>query len=262
MRNSKSIVASLSCIFIMLSLVGCADEKSQSPSDKPQESASSADSSQTNVDDKLTQDVYREQIRYYMELTETLQNELLESKQQSYISEKEYNAKISELEESIKKLKDAVNASNTLQGSSNSNSGVISPSAKEQDSISPDSLASELTFKYSIANGEITITKYTGKDTSVTVPSSIDGMPVTSIGEEAFKSSNVTCITLPSSVKMIDWFAFADCTSLTRITIPSSVSSISYGAFEHCPKSLIVVCKKASYAEAYAKSWGMCTIAE
>lgn len=262
MRNPKSVIASLSCIFIMLSLVGCSDEKGQSTEDKPQDSISSTASAETNAGDKLTQDVYREQIKYYMELAEALQNELLELKQQSYINEKEYTSKISKLEESIKKLTDAVNASNGLQGSSGSNSNTASPPAKGEEQVLPDSLTSKLTFKYSVTDGEITIIKYTGSDTSITVPSSIDDMPVTAIGEEAFKGSAVTCVVLPSSVKTIDWFAFADCTSLVRITIPSSVSSISYGAFEHCPQSLVVVCKKGSYAEAYTKSWGMCSVAE
>ncbi|MDY2737439.1 hypothetical protein, partial [Intestinibacter sp.] len=41
-------------------------------------------------------------------------------------------------------------------------------------------------FTYTVDNSEITITRYTGGDTQVVIPSEIDGMKVTSIGSYAF----------------------------------------------------------------------------
>ena len=40
-------------------------------------------------------------------------------------------------------------------------------------------------FNYTINNGAITITEYTGTGGAVTIPSTIAGLPVTSIGDSA-----------------------------------------------------------------------------
>ena len=64
-------------------------------------------------------------------------------------------------------------------------------------------------FTYTTNNGTITITGYTGSGGAVTIPSTINGLPVTSIGD----------------------YAFYNCTSLTSVTIPNSVTSIGDEAF-------------------------------
>ena len=110
-----------------------------------------------------------------------------------------------------------------------------------------------------MSGGTVTITGYTGSMIDVEIPSTIDGLSVTRIGEDAFKNALIRSVTIPSSVREIDWFAFSGCTCLESVTIPSSVLTINYGAFDYCPKSMKVYCEKGSYAEAYAKSWGMIT---
>jgi hypothetical protein len=82
--------------------------------------------------------------------------------------------------------------------------------------------------------GGIAITGYTGPGGNVTIPDTIDGYPVTSIGAHAFQFLNVTSVTIPNSVTTIGFAAFASCTSLTSVAIGYSVTSIEYGAFEHC----------------------------
>ena len=89
-------------------------------------------------------------------------------------------------------------------------------------------------FNYEIADGTITITKYTGRG-DVIVPDSIDGLPVTRIGDSAFSYCwSLTSVTIPHSVTSIGRSAFSSCTSLTSITIPDSVTSIGQGAFSSC----------------------------
>ena len=66
--------------------------------------------------------------------------------------------------------------------------------------------------------------------TSLTLPSS-----VTRIGDYAFYNcSGLTSLTLPSSVTSIGEFAFRYCSGLTSLTIPSGVTSIGMSAFEYC----------------------------
>jgi hypothetical protein len=87
----------------------------------------------------------------------------------------------------------------------------------------------------------ITITLYNGTDTVVTIPTNINGLTVTSIGngECVFAEtglSSQTSITIPSSVTSIGLAAFDSCTGLTNITIPYSVTNIGDSAFYYCSK--------------------------
>jgi hypothetical protein len=89
-------------------------------------------------------------------------------------------------------------------------------------------------FEYSDSGGAVTITGYTGVGGAVTIPGTIVGDPVTTIGFEAFADSNLTGVTIPTSVTSIESLAFTDCFYLPSITIPGSVTSIGPGAFDAC----------------------------
>ncbi len=91
--------------------------------------------------------------------------------------------------------------------------------------------------------------------TDVVIPATYNGLPVTSIGEFAFKysdrltsveipegiteikayafhnSSELTSVELPDGVTTIGTYAFADCSELTNISIPDSITSIGVDAF-------------------------------
>jgi hypothetical protein len=90
-------------------------------------------------------------------------------------------------------------------------------------------------FNFVTNNGTITIIKYTGSGGVVTIPSTINGLPVASIGDYAFLyCSSLTRVAIPNSVTSIGYEAFDDCTRLTNVTIPNNVTSIGDYAFAGC----------------------------
>jgi uncharacterized delta-60 repeat protein len=90
-------------------------------------------------------------------------------------------------------------------------------------------------FNFTTNNGTITITGYTGPGGAVTIPSAINDLPVTCIGNMAFfYCTSLINITIPNSVTYIGSYAFAACTSLTHLTIPPGVISIGEAAFDNC----------------------------
>ena len=65
---------------------------------------------------------------------------------------------------------------------------------------------------------------------------------ITSIGDYAFKGTDITGVTLPSSLRKIGKYAFSCCNSVSSITIPDNVIYIGEGAFFKCEnlKNIIV----------------------
>lgn len=72
-----------------------------------------------------------------------------------------------------------------------------------------------------------TIKKYNGNDAVVNIPSEINGTPVTTIGNAAFRDSSVTSVTIPASVTEIGSNAFADCTNLTSVNYAGDWSNLT-----------------------------------
>ena len=97
-------------------------------------------------------------------------------------------------------------------------------------------------FIYTSSGSVITITGYVGPGGNVIIPSNINGLPVTSIGELAFTSkATITTVIIPDSVTSIGYAAFNECTSLTSVTIPDSVNSIGTHAFRDCTSLTSVI---------------------
>lgn len=121
-------------------------------------------------------------------------------------------------------------------------------------------------FTYTITNGEAQVTGYNWVGGDVTIPDTLGGVPVTSIGEQAFywgpnwwpdksdiiksihipasvtyignnafaNNSGLKSINLPQGIRKIDDYTFYGCKSLTAIDIPQSVECIGNYAFRGC----------------------------
>src|SRR5690348_632601 len=73
-------------------------------------------------------------------------------------------------------------------------------------------------------NNSITITGYTGSNGVVTIPDTINGLPVVNIGDNAFQYAYVlTNVTVSSGVTNLGNFSFYNCTNLTGITLPNTL---------------------------------------
>jgi hypothetical protein len=95
--------------------------------------------------------------------------------------------------------------------------------------------AAQAQFTYTTNNGTITITGYTGPAGALTIPSTLDGLPVTVIGAYAFsQNTSLTAITIPGTVTYIDTYAFQSCRSLRRVIIDDGLQHIGFGAFISC----------------------------
>lgn len=81
----------------------------------------------------------------------------------------------------------------------------------------------------------LTVTGYYGRNADLVIPSTIGGVNVTAIGEDAFKgNADLKTVVLPSSVSSIGNGAFANCTSLTEVTVPNQSVLYGNGVFPGC----------------------------
>ena len=99
--------------------------------------------------------------------------------------------------------------------------------------------------------GSVMIIGHLGSGPEVHIPPSIQGMPVTAIGEGAFQNSRLTSVTIPNSVRIIGDNAFAG-NRIASITLPPSLSRIGERAFDgnhlgvaNIPDSVIMIGNRA-----------------
>jgi hypothetical protein len=90
-------------------------------------------------------------------------------------------------------------------------------------------------FTFSTNGGAITITKYTGPGGAVTIPSTTNGFPVTTIGASAFwQCFSLLKVTMPDTVTNVGSSAFNHCIGLTNVTLSQSLRTIAGNAFSYC----------------------------
>ena len=92
-------------------------------------------------------------------------------------------------------------------------------------------------FRYTVENGEVTITEYVGSAADVIIPDTIGGKPVVAIGTNAFDDQlTLKSVTLPDSVIRIDFSAFSRCKNLESITLGEGIREIDALVFTQCDK--------------------------
>ena len=88
-------------------------------------------------------------------------------------------------------------------------------------------------FKYTVNNGEATITKCLVTGT-VVIPEELGGYPVTTIGENSFAMGDLKSVVIPDSVTTIENGAFYNCGYLNTITFGKNVTRVGDSAFHGC----------------------------
>jgi len=92
---------------------------------------------------------------------------------------------------------------------------------------------------------DIIFEKYLGSSPSVIITGEINNIPITKIGENAFKNHDeIKAVSLPDKIKIIGDNAFKGCVNLKKINLPVNIVHIGKSAFEGCEK-LSVKCKNA-----------------
>lgn len=88
-----------------------------------------------------------------------------------------------------------------------------------------------------LENGTARIIGYTGNEKKPAIPSELDGVPVTEIGDKAFYNNrSITSASIPEGVKVIGEAAFSNCENLASVTFPGSLAVIGKSAFSDCGK--------------------------
>ena len=90
-------------------------------------------------------------------------------------------------------------------------------------------------FTFTTNNGAITITKYTGTNAVVVIPSVTNGYPVKYIGSNAFyRCGNIKSVSIGTNVSDIGDYAFYCCFQIGTVMIPSIVVNLGNSAFAYC----------------------------
>ena len=88
---------------------------------------------------------------------------------------------------------------------------------------------------YSVDNGEATVTDVLATSGVLSVPTVLDGCPVTAIGKSTFGNAwRLTGVTLPDTVRRFEDYAFAGCSGLTSLSISDMTTHIGQEAFSGC----------------------------
>lgn len=88
---------------------------------------------------------------------------------------------------------------------------------------------------FNVKNG--VLISYTGNDSEVIIPETVNGQAVSTIGATAFANNKtIISVKIPDSVTVIEANAFERCEEMTSVKLSSSLKSIDTWAFGYCSK--------------------------
>lgn len=115
----------------------------------------------------------------------------------------------------------------------------------------------ESAFKYKVTDGTASITDANSAISgNITVPATLDGYPVTSIGIKSTicypfdGCTEVVSVTIPDGVTTLGNGAFEGCTGLTAVTIPPSVNFFDNNVFLYCDIVDVYISDMAAWVNA------------
>jgi len=94
-------------------------------------------------------------------------------------------------------------------------------------------------FSSTVSEGAATLVRYVGSDQVIVVPTTVQGFPVTKIGNRCFASlvlGGVQSVVIPEGIRSIEKEAFDGCRNLTNVVLPNSLTNIATRAFASCFK--------------------------
>ena len=114
-------------------------------------------------------------------------------------------------------------------------------------------------YKVDKENEEVTLTKYIGSDMSPSIPETVAGFNVTTIGSACFKNQKITSVYIPKTVTDINTAAFNNCQSLKSVYfLGTNYVDIGESVFENCI-SLSNVSLSANTTAIGANAFANCT---
>ena len=139
-------------------------------------------------------------------------------------------------------------------------------------------------FTISVQGKEIMIERYKLKESTVEMPTSIEGKTITQLQGTFEQQRYVKAITLPEELRFLGWNV-CNGTAITEIIIPETVTEIGMFAFADCPylqkvvfrgieeieidetafnrsEKIVIYAPAGSYAETYAKKNNIPFVAE
>ena len=100
----------------------------------------------------------------------------------------------------------------------------LSTGVDNSDVIVVETESGQLTFEKH--EDEVWLTNYSGKDTSLEIPSKVEGLPVTRIDNHAISGYELRDLVIPEGIKSIGCRAISYVSSLTELTLPSTLEDI------------------------------------
>lgn len=116
-------------------------------------------------------------------------------------------------------------------------------------------------YKYTVNTDDdsVILTKYIGSDISPTIPETVNGKNVSTIGSACFKSSKITSVYIPKTVTSISTAAFNNCQNLKSVYfLGTNYVDIGESVFENCI-SLENVYMSANTTSIGANAFANCT---